>query len=307
MTTKQTLSPVPTFLLLIAFFFVLPHGTYGDDTISAIDSELMALQNRLVEDGLKREFVSRHFTDERFEVFEKLLNVNIRQPDGTAGYTRFKGETSIIETKTFLEENRERIMNGLGESHVDPEVVVAILQVESNLGKDHGKHRLMNVFASLALLNTDNIETIAPNFWDKVLKDTDPTEETELRKVADKRAKRKARWAYRELLTLLTMAEKGIMDPLDTRGSWAGAFGMSQFLPTSFEAYARDGDSDGVIDLYHLEDAVASVANYLSRHGYRTDNLKKRKKAIYSYNHSDDYVDCVITLANAVKESSTSP
>ncbi|MFC2170983.1 hypothetical protein ACFLQJ_03280 [Calditrichota bacterium] len=50
-----------------------------------------------------------------------------------------------------------------------------------------------------------------------------------------------------------------------------------------------------------MDDAIASIAHYLSKHGYRRDNEQKRRKAIWHYNHSDDYVNCIIGLSAKVK------
>jgi membrane-bound lytic murein transglycosylase B len=52
----------------------------------------------------------------------------------------------------------------------------------------------------------------------------------------------------------------------DINGSWAGAFGIPQFLPSSFLKFAVDGNGDGVIDLFDMEDAIYSVGNYLCKH-----------------------------------------
>ena len=91
------------------------------------------------------------------------------------------------------------------------------------------------------------------------------------------------------------------MDPLQVKGSWAGAFGIPQFIPTSVKAYGKDGDGDGIVDIESLDDAIASVANYLAIHGYSAADPQKSKKAVWHYNHSGEYVDCIIELRDKVK------
>ena len=59
--------------------------------------------------------------------------------------------------------------------------------------------------------------------------------------------------------------QSGIVEPAEFKGSWSGAFGLTQFIPTSFESFARDGDGDGRIDLYRsVPDALASTAFHLA-------------------------------------------
>lgn len=158
----------------------------------------------------------------------------------------------------------------------------------------------MNVFASLSLLSTDPITDVSPEFWTTVLEGVPSSQHEQIRSKAAKRARSKARWAYRELRTVLIMADEQHFDPLDTKGSWAGAYGLPQFIPTSAKAYGRDGDGDGAINLNTLPDAVASVAHYLRVHGYKTDDPKKRRKAVWHYNHSEEYVDCILGLADKI-------
>lgn len=80
--------------------------------------------------------------------------------------------------------------------------------------------------------------------------------------------------------------------------SFAGAFGYPQFLPLSYLNYGVDGNKDGKIDLFNMEDAISSVANYLSSHGWKKD----KKKAIFSYNPSDWYVEAFFKIYKSLKK-----
>jgi len=288
---------ITLFLLLVTFVF----STTSRAETNVLD-EFKPIKQKLLDDGIKVSTVNQYFSDSRFEIIPSLLKVNIRQPSGTAGYQRFLGDESVQTASRFLNLNRavfEEVVEG---TRVEPEVVVAILNVESSLGKYKGTYPLMNVFASLTILDSPTLLNHAPDFWDKILEDIPETEHSATRTKATKRSKSKARWAYRQLKALMIMAEEGKLDPLDAKGSWAGAYGLPQFLPTSAQAYGRDGDGDGDVQLDVLHDAIASVANYLRIHGYRIDNPKKRRKAVWHYNHSDEYVDCVLGLADKIKE-----
>jgi membrane-bound lytic murein transglycosylase B len=94
------------------------------------------------------------------------------------------------------------------------------------------------------------------------------------------------------------------MNVVDLRGSWAGAFGYPQFLPSSYLKWAVDGDNDGDIDLYTIADAAFSIGNYLKSNGWSV-KPSARKNAIHHYNNSDAYVKAVYTLANKLLPKST--
>jgi lytic murein transglycosylase len=81
---------------------------------------------------------------------------------------------------------------------------------------------------------------------------------------------RRADWARRELLAALRILQKGDIDPARMKGSWAGAMGQTQFLPSNFLAYAVDADGDGRRDIWtSMADVLASTANFLARSGWR--------------------------------------
>ena len=98
-------------------------------------------------------------------------------------------------------------------------------------------------------------------------------------------------------------------DQLDTQligGSYAGAFGYGQFIPSSFNHYAVDYNKDGVREPYAWPDVLASIANYLRKNGYRMDSNNYDKdgdiwKSIYAYNHSNNYVMAVLELAEQIR------
>ena len=76
----------------------------------------------------------------------------------------------------------------------------------------------------------------------------------------------------RELITALEILQQGHVSPADFKGSWAGAMGQTQFMPSSFRAYAVDFDGDGRKDIWsNVPDALASSANYLAMHGWDKD------------------------------------
>jgi membrane-bound lytic murein transglycosylase B len=114
------------------------------------------------------------------------------------------------------------------------------------------------------------------------------------------RSNKKAEWALDQIIALEKIDANLHLEALELKGSWAGAFGISQFIPTSYLSWAVDGNGDGVVNLFNLPDAVFSVANYLKSNGWgNADN--EQRNAVFHYNNSSAYVDAVLKLASLIK------
>ena len=166
--------------------------------------------------------------------------------------------------------------------------------IESDFGDFRRLHRLFNVFATLIWAaegeNFGDVRTVIR----KRLPDVD---DDKIRS----RCRKKAAWGYQQLAVLLRIAERESVDPFSIEGSWAGAFGLSQFIPTSYWDYAVDGDGNGRVDLFNDDDAVYSVGNYLHRFGWRDGiDTAKKKKVLRRYNNSGLYVDTVLAAASRI-------
>ena len=153
--------------------------------------------------------------------------------------------------------------------------------MESGLGSNTGKYPVFNVFASLAVMDSPEI-----------------IRELDLGAAGKDRLKRKAAWARRELQTYLKYCAAHRLDPFTYCGSWAGAIGFCQFLPSSLQRCGVSAGGQGPVDLFTHDDAIFSIACYLQKSGFQRQNRTSWRRAVYSYNHSDAYVDTVLTLAN---------
>lgn len=116
---------------------------------------------------------------------------------------------------------------------VPPEIIVGIIGVETRWGRVMGKTRLLDALATLAFDYP-----------------------------------RRADYFSRELETFLLMARDEQIDPHELRGSFAGAMGYCQFMPSSYKSYAVDFNNDGHINLWDPEDAIGSVAHYFQANGW---------------------------------------
>ena len=135
----------------------------------------------------------------------------------------------------FYKDNLKLINTIETKYKVEKELLLALMGIETNFGTYVGK---MDILSSLATLSFD---------------------------------KRRSDFFSNELLILLSLIEKDQIDYKTLYGSWAGAFGFFQFMPSTMKNYAIDYDNNNYIDLKNNNDAYASAANYLSKIGWKDD------------------------------------
>ncbi len=170
--------------------------------------------------------------------------------------------SSLWRGKNVLKTNGD-VFTGIENQYgVEREALASIFRIETNFGDNVGSYRVFNSLLTFSVLKNRRLE-----------------------------------WAEKELANLFLLSSRNRLDILEIRGSWAGAFGLCQFIPSSFLTYAVDGNGDGRADLFNFSDAMASAANYLKRHGWKNGDTERMKKAVFAYNHSDEYVKAVLAYA----------
>ncbi|MFW5926718.1 MAG: lytic murein transglycosylase B [Wenzhouxiangella sp.] len=147
----------------------------------------------------------------------------------------FLNDARIDGGVEFRRANRELLEEVSAEFGVPVEVIVAIVGVETNFGFNTGSFRVLDALVTLGFYFP-----------------------------------RRASFFSSELAHFLHLAEEESLPVTEVKGSYAGAMGLGQFIPSSYRAYAVDFDGTGRRDLWRsLPDALGSVANYLSEHGWR--------------------------------------
>jgi membrane-bound lytic murein transglycosylase B len=241
----------------------------------------VGLKYSLVRQGLDKDYVFKTFADPRNQflpdVVKKIAYLRKESPDI---YRQFLRPEVVAKGRAYLETHRATLSQAEARFGVAPEVIVAILTVESGLGSNTGKYPVFNVFASLAVMDSP-----------EVIKELDLSASRD-------RLKKKAAWGRRELGIFLEYCAAHHQDPFSLCGSWAGAMGFCQFLPSSLQRCGVAADGKGPVDLFTHDDAIFSIACYLKKSGFTRQNRASWRRAVHSYNHSDAYVDTVLTLAN---------
>lgn len=291
------------FAVLLLSFLFLPNKIQRANDKSLPTSEKIkffkSVIDTLIIRGVDSSFIYSIVNNKSTQFNERYVKINVTGYLKKTDYSHNYNSVSVRKSREFLKENMKLLKRAEDRFSVPSEVITAILWVETKFGSYLGNHHLVSVFLSTALsskyefvrLNMNEINN--NNTLDSIAKDT-------LKQKLLLRSKRKSDWALEQLIYLDSARKKLPVNVTTLKGSWAGAFGLSQFLPSSYVRWAVDGDNDGIIDLFKLEDAVFSVANYLKSNGW-SDATKDKHAAVFHYNNSDDYVKAVLTLAGRLR------
>jgi membrane-bound lytic murein transglycosylase B len=241
----------------------------------SIEQRRAALQASFRKAGISQDEIDELFSDERIEIYHNiyLSSVPKEGEKKKRKLSYFDEEFGLLKPesiesgKRIIAENKELFERLESFYGIPANYIVAIIRVETNFKEHLGEYRVFNSLYTMAMLS--------------------------------KRAKR-VNMAHKELVTWVKMCKQRGIDPFTVKGSWAGAFGIPQFMPSSYVIFAVDHNNDGIVDLYDYPDAFASVANYLRRVGWKTGNEKKMRQAVYRYNRQKAYVNAVFAYAESI-------
>ena len=276
--------------LLISFFSVIPTSE-SNEALSPFQS----LTHRLSQDGFDSDFLSNLLMDARAELNLSLMIISLESRETADLYAQFLTQEAILLSKKFLRQSLNTLRKAENRFYVEKEVIVAILLVESRFGENIGKYRLIPTLASIALM--DSPDHLQKNYL--VLRERDPDLSYES---MESLAKRKANWAYHQLKCFLNIIRYEKIDPLEVYGSYAGALGMAQFIPSSYLSYALHQESFENW-LLSKEAAIFSIGNYLKSHGWRKGlPIEKKKQILWYYNRSKPYGETILQVAQKIKQ-----
>ena len=179
----------------------------------------------------------------------RVVELDRRQPEGTLTYAEYMSRVlppaRVNRGKRLLRKHRA-LLAEISEAYgVQSRFIVALWGIESDFGRVTGGFRVLDSLATLAFDG------------------------------------RRGKFFSNQLIQALRIVDDGHIHPEDMLGSWAGAMGQSQFMPSSFHQFAVDHDGDGRRDIWStLPDVFASAANYLAKAGWKGNQTWGRQVSL---------------------------
>jgi len=191
-------------------------------------------KKKAISSGISKNVVNEVMSNAKF--LPKVIEYDRYQPEfyeDTYTYIKKRTNTKKVKRGLALYKKEKDLIDKVDKKFsVEKELLLALMGIETNFGKYLGK---MDIISSLATLSFDT---------------------------------RRSEFFTDELLILLKLIEKGVIEKDILFGSWAGAFGNFQFMPRTIKNYAIDYNNNQIIELKNAEDSFASAANYLNKIGW---------------------------------------
>ena len=247
-------------LFIVSILIILNSATLIADDFN---DWKVKFKKRAIKEGVTKDTVDKLIDRSKF--LSDVIKYDRYQPEfyeDTKTYISKRTSSKKVKLGKIILNKENNIINKVSSEYkVDKNLLLALMGIETNFGNYLGK---MDIVSSLATLSYDQ---------------------------------RRSEFFTKELITLLKLVDAKIIDPSTLFGSWAGAFGNFQFMPSTIKNHAIDYNKDGSIDLKNIEDSFASAANYLSNLGWN-DNTPCFYRINLNENIPDKYLN---TSAKKIK------
>ena len=236
-------------VLLCAGLLLSPAFAQQTDEQQEFEQYKSVLKTDAIDAGFGRQFVENVFATIYYRA--TVVKADKNQPETKITLDKYLKtrvpDWKVKQAVTLLEEHQTLLNQVAKEYGVQPRFIVALWGNESNFGRIQGSYPVLSALASLAF-----------------------------------EGRREALFR-KQFLAALTILQEGHITLKDFNGSWAGAMGQSQFIPTSFLQYAVDYDGDGRKDIWGTPaDVFASIANFLAAEGWQDDQTWGRQVSVSS-------------------------
>ena len=219
---------------IISCIIIISLNIFNHTHAEDFDNWLISFKDYAIKEGVSKKTLDLLIP--KLEFLPKVIKYDRYQPefyeDTNTYISKRTSSTKVNKGKSLFVENSTLILNVESNFNVEKELLLSLMGIETNYGKYLGK---MDILSSLATLSFD---------------------------------KRRREFFTNELIIILKLIDSGIVDGDILYGSWAGAFGNFQFMPSTIKNYALDYNKDNLIDLKSNEDSFASAANYINKLGW---------------------------------------
>ncbi len=225
-------------ILSVLVISILGLGACANAANQSVESWVQEVKRDAAAKGISSKTVNAALHN--FKPNAKIIRLDKKQPEGSISFAQYMKRvvnTSRINQGRKLYQQNRTLLNKIGQQYgVQPKFIVALWGIETNFGGNTGGFRIIPALATLA--------------YDG----------------------RRAEFFRDEMMKALQIVDAGHIPLSSFKGSWAGAMGQSQFMPSSFLAYAQDYNGDGRKDIWETKaDVFASIANYLSESGWNDE------------------------------------
>jgi membrane-bound lytic murein transglycosylase B len=286
------------FIFLPLICFSLAHAQLSSVTVT-VSPDVKYLKAKMKKNKFSPKFINAVLKDYDTESFGQTIKMNMLTFLNPPSHAVLVTDEGINKSVEFIEANRKAFRKVEKRDKVPASVIAALLWVETKQGKITGHYHVTSVFAHLLQVNrkevTDQLGNLAIDLEKNKIEKT-----SDVKKVIRARAKRKAEWAVEQMKALEKLYNKDHKMVKELLGSYAGAFGMTQFIPSSYWTYARALKDGKVADLYNPEDAISSVGNYLKKEGWNSKRQSRKMRALMHYNNSQDYAESILDLGQKI-------
>ncbi len=220
--------------IIFATFFIFSNSYANND----FESWLISFSVNASKKGISQKTIDSVLMKAKF--LPNVIKYDRYQPEfyeDTKTYILKRVTKKRLNIGSKLYDNNKNFIDEIENKYsVEKELLLSLMAIETNYGKYLGK---MDIISSLATLSYD---------------------------------KRRSEFFSKELLTILKLIDADLVDHEILYGSWAGAYGNFQFMPTTIQKYAIDYDNNRHIDLKSINDSFASAANYISKIGWKKND-----------------------------------
>lgn len=290
-------------LVLILINLIFFHHAYSNIKTNKVspkstsnpDLPISYLKNKLHKNKFPKKYIETLLKYYESEERDKIIKLNtlgfLISPDYSSHYSA----SALEQCRLFLNTYSKVFKIAEKKYQVKKEIIVALLWVETRLGINRGRHHISSVYLNLLL--SDHPE-VKKKLIEELFKKIEKPNKTHLKKL-NERIQTKMKWANQELWSLYQIHKKQGTFISHSKGSYSGAFGYPQFLPSSYITWGKSLNGS-YPNFDKPEDSILSVAYYLKKNGFRLNNVKSYKKSLYRYNRSNDYGDIILKLAESM-------
>jgi len=232
---KKSISKFIKLAFLFCLLILNSNSTLADENVK-FNKWLKDYKDFVLDEGVSKNTISNVFKNVKF--LPQVIKYDRKQPEffeDTLTYISKRATKNRKNKAIGLFNKNKKLFNEVeSKFKVEKEILLALWGIETNFGKHVGK---MDIISSLATLSYDQ---------------------------------RRSEFFSEQLLILIKLVDKNLINVDDLYGSWAGAYGNFQFMPSTISNYAIDYDNNKKIELkISLDDALASAANYISKIGWK--------------------------------------